>query len=179
MTVCGDLREEGDDCKERYKMSHHIITMTGTTGRAFTHIDMPYTSFHRITIQNFDSTRVKASWFTKLLHGWLQRINWTVIVWTVHNPRLIHFPSPSVTTWDLKRVILLYAVLISVSLLLSSPLLHIVLGIPLHFFGSTTCFTVVLCDARKFSNFIWNHSWTVLNDFCSDVFYNSIEWFTS
>ncbi len=55
-----DLREEGGDCKECHKMPHHII-ITGAAGRAFTHINIPYTSLRSPPIQNFNSTRVKAN----------------------------------------------------------------------------------------------------------------------
>ncbi len=62
-TVYGDIRKEGDDCKACHRAPHHIITMTGTAGRSFTHVDIRFTLFHSLPIQNFDSTRVKAKWF--------------------------------------------------------------------------------------------------------------------
>ncbi len=39
-TIYNDLKE-GGDCKECHGMSHHIIIISGTAGRAFTHIDIP------------------------------------------------------------------------------------------------------------------------------------------
>ncbi len=56
-------RKERSDCKECHRMRHHIITTIGAAGRAFTHIDILYTLFHSLPIQNFDSTWIKASWF--------------------------------------------------------------------------------------------------------------------
>ncbi len=65
VVIYGHLREEGSDCKECHRTTHHIITMTGTVGMASTYVDIPYTSFHSLLIQNFNSMRVEASWFTK------------------------------------------------------------------------------------------------------------------
>ncbi len=64
-TICADLREEDSDWKECHGTSHHIIMMTSVVGMLFTCVDIPNTSFHNLPIQNFDSTWVKASWFTK------------------------------------------------------------------------------------------------------------------
>ncbi len=63
--VCGDLWEEGGDCKKYHETLLYITTMTGAAGRAFTHINILYTSFCCLPVQNFSSTRVEAGWFTE------------------------------------------------------------------------------------------------------------------
>ncbi len=65
MIMCNDFREEGGDYRKCHGTPHHIITTTGAADRTFTHIDITYTLFHSLSTQNFDLTRVKASWFTK------------------------------------------------------------------------------------------------------------------
>ncbi len=65
MAFCGDLREEGGDCNKYNGMPLHIIRTTSAASKAFTHNDVPYTLLHSLPIQNFHSTRVKISWFTK------------------------------------------------------------------------------------------------------------------
>ncbi len=46
------------------RMSQYRVT-TVAAGKAFIHIDILYTSSHKLSIQNFNSTRLKAGWFTK------------------------------------------------------------------------------------------------------------------
>ncbi len=58
LTVRGDYRKEDGDCKECHGMPQQII-MTGTESRAFTHIDISYTSFHSLRIQNSGSNELK------------------------------------------------------------------------------------------------------------------------
>ncbi len=79
MTIYSDIREEGSDCKKCYETPHNVIATTGTADRAFIHVDILYTSFHSLPIQNFDSTRVKANWFMK--QSWVLSMASSLWVW--------------------------------------------------------------------------------------------------
>ncbi len=73
------LEKKEGDCKECHETIHHIVMITGAAGKAFTQINIPYTSLPSQSIQNFYSTQVKVSLFSRksrvssmalLLHTW-------------------------------------------------------------------------------------------------------------